>query len=95
MIGSAALSYGIGQLSWLAEKLGIDEFEVKEDETLQDTLVLVGKYLTPDFYVGTSVGVFNRSPDLVLKHRLTDELSVETYSGESQRIELKYEFDVE
>ncbi len=95
MIGNAALSYGIGQLSGLTEKLGIDEFEVQEDETLQDTFVSVGKYLTPDFYVGTSVGIFNRSPDLVLKHRLTDEFSVETYSGESHRIELKYEFDVE
>ena len=95
MVAGAALSYGAGQLSWLTEKLGIDEFEVKEGKTLQDTLVAVGQYLTPDFYVGTKVGIFNNQAVLVLKHKLTKSFTVESQSGTSQRINLNYEVDTD
>lgn len=95
MVASAALSYGAGQVSWVANKLGVDEFEIKEGKTLQDTLATVGKYLTPDFYAGAKVGLFNKQAVLVLKHKLTKTLNVETQTGTSQRIKLNYEFDSE
>ena len=95
MVASAALSYGAGKLSWLTEKLGIDEFEVKQGKTLQDTLVTVGQYFTPDFYVGTKVGIFNRQAMLVLKHKLTTHFNVETQTGTSQRVKLNYEIDTD
>jgi len=93
MIASAAVSLGAGRVSWLADQLGIDNLEVKEGETLEDTLVAVGQYLTPDFYVGTKVGLFNKQAVLVLKHKLTNTINVETETGTSQRIKLNYEFE--
>ena len=95
MVASAALSYGAGQLSWLTDKLGVDEFEVKQGKTLQDTLMTVGQYLTPDFYVGTKVGIFNRQAMLVLKHKLTKTINLETQTGTSQRVKLNYEIDTD
>lgn len=95
MVASAALSYGAGQLSWLTEKLGVDEFEVKQGKTLQDTLLTVGQYLTPDFYVGTKVGIFNKQATLVLKHKLTKTINLETQTGTSQRVKLNYEIDTD
>jgi len=93
MVAAAALSYGSGQLSWVADKLGVDVLEVEEGETLQDTLLSVGQYLTPDFYVGAKVGLFNKQPVLVLKHNLTEKITVESQTGKSQRIKLNYEID--
>lgn len=93
MVAGAALSYGAGQLSWLTEKLGVDEFEVKQGKALQDTMLAVGQYLTPDFYVGTKVGIFNQQAVLVLKHKLSQSFNVETQAGTSQRIKLNYEID--
>ncbi|MFA6164526.1 MAG: translocation/assembly module TamB domain-containing protein [Methylobacter sp.] len=95
MVAGAALSYGVGQVSWIADKLGVDKFEVQEGKTLQDTLIAVGQYLTPDFYVGTKVGLFNKQTVLVLKHKLTNTFNVETQTGTSQRIKLNYEFDTD
>ena len=95
MLASAALSYGGGKAAWFTEKLGIDEFEVQEGETLQDTLVSVGQYLTPDFYVGTKVGLFNKQAAMVLKHKITDAINVETEAGTSQRVKLNYEIDTD
>jgi translocation and assembly module TamB len=94
-IAGAALSYGAGQTAWLTEKLGIDEFEVQEGETLKSTLLAVGQYLTPDFYVGAKVGLFSKQTSLVLKHKLTDSINVETQSGGSQRIKLNYEINTD
>ncbi|MGZ8223790.1 MAG: translocation/assembly module TamB domain-containing protein [Methylobacter sp.] len=95
MVASAALSYGAGRVSWLTDKLGIDQFEVEEGNTLQDTLLAMGYQLTPDFYVGTKVGLFNKQALLILKRKLTESLNVETQTGESQRIKLNYEFDTD
>ncbi|CAA9892558.1 conserved hypothetical protein [Candidatus Methylobacter favarea] len=93
MIAGAALSYGAGRLSWLTDKLGIDQLEVEEGKTFQDTLLAMGRQLTPDFYVGAKVGLFNKQALLILKRKLTESLNVETQTGESQRIKLNYEFD--
>ena len=95
MLASAALSYGGGRAAWLTEKLGIDEFEVQEGEALQDTLVAVGEYLTPDFYVGAKVGLFNKQAAMVLKHKITDAINVETQAGTSQRVKINYEIDTD
>jgi len=93
MVASAALSYGASKASWIANKLGVGELEVEQGKTLQDTMATVGQYLTPDFYVGTKVGLFNQQVVLVLKRKLTKTLNVETQTGTSQRIKLNYEKD--
>lgn len=95
MVAGAALSYGVGKLSWLTEKLGIDEFEVKEGKTLNDTLLSMGEYLTEDFYIGTKIGIFDKQAMLVLRHNLTKSLKVETQAGTSQRVKLNYEIDTD
>ena len=95
MLASAALSYGGKQASWIADKLGISEFQVQEGQTLQDTLVAAGQYLTPDFYVGAKVGLFNKQAVMVLKHKITNTINVETQAGTSQRVILNYEFDTD
>ncbi|WP_394752841.1 translocation/assembly module TamB domain-containing protein [Crenothrix sp.] len=93
VLASAALSYAGGKAGWIADKLGINNFQVEEGNTLQDTLLAMGQYLTPDFYIGTKVGLFNKQASLVVKRKLTNTINVETQTGTSQRIKLNYEFD--
>jgi translocation and assembly module TamB len=82
-------------MSWLTEKFGIDEMEVEQGETLQDSLLAIGQYLTPDFYVGARVGLFNRQTSIVTKYKVTDAISIGTQSGDSQRVNVNYEFSFE
>ncbi len=93
VLASAALSYGAGQAIWLADKLGVDEFNVEEGSTLKDTLLTMGQYLTPDFYIGAKVGMFNKQAALVLKRKISENINVESQTGTSQRVKLNYEFD--
>jgi translocation and assembly module TamB len=93
MLASAAISYGAGQASWITNKLGVDVFEVQEEETLKDTLLAMGQYLTPNFYVDAKVGMFNKQASMVLKHKITESINVETQTGTSQRVKINYEID--
>jgi len=92
-VASAALSLGASKASWIADKLGVSEFGVEQGKTLQDTLASVGQYLTPNFYVGTKIGLFNSQAVLVLKRKLGNNFNVETQTGTSQRVKLNYEKD--
>ncbi len=95
MVAGAAMTYGAGKLSWLTEKLGVDEFEVKQGKTLNDTLLSIGEYLTPDFYIGSKIGIFDKQAMLVLRHNLTKTIKIETQAGTSQRVKLNYEIDTD
>ena len=95
MVAGAALSYGVGKLSWLTEKLGVDEFEVQQGKTLNDTLLSMGEYLTEDFYIGTKIGIFDTQAVLVLRHNLTKNFKIETQAGTSQRVKINYEVDTD
>ncbi|MGR9053143.1 MAG: translocation/assembly module TamB domain-containing protein, partial [Gammaproteobacteria bacterium] len=92
-LAKAAFSYGAGQLSWLSDQMGIDEFDVEESERLEDSAVKLGKYITPDFYIGLSLGFFSNNYAVLLKHQLTRHFSLQTRAGETQRIDLKYQLD--
>ncbi|MGZ5052553.1 MAG: translocation/assembly module TamB domain-containing protein [Methylobacter sp.] len=94
-VASAALSLGASKASWLAKKLGVSEFSVEQGTTLQDTLANVGQYLTPNFYVGTKIGLFNQQAFLVLKRKLGNSFNIETQTGTSQRVKINYEKDTD
>ncbi|WP_198243883.1 translocation/assembly module TamB domain-containing protein [methane-oxidizing endosymbiont of Gigantopelta aegis] len=91
-LANAAISYGAGQLSWITEQLGLDEFEFVQADTLVDSAVKLGHYLNPDLYVGVTMGLFANRYAVDLRYRLNKYLSVHTRSGETQRIDLKYHF---
>lgn len=94
-LAKAAFSYGAGQLSWLSDQMGLDEFEVEESERLEDTAVRLGKYINPDFYIGLSLGFFSNNYAVLFKKQLNEYFSLQTRAGETQRIELKYQLDTD
>lgn len=94
-LASAALAYGVGQASWLTDKLGVDTFELQQGSTLQKSLLNIGQHLNKDFYVGAKVGLFAKQSVLVIKQKLTQYFSIETQAGFSQRIKLNAELDTD
>ncbi len=91
-LANAALSYGVGQLSWLGDQLGIDELDIESGDTLENSAIRLGQYLNPDLYVGISMGLFTNKYAARLNYRLTPNISVGTRAGETQRIDLNYHF---
>lgn len=94
-VANAAFSYGAGQLSWISDQLGIDEFEFEQSDKIEDSAIRLGQYLTPDLYVGVTMGLFASKYAANLRYRLTEHFSIGTRAGETQRLDLKYHLQSE
>lgn len=94
-IASAAIGYGVSELSWLSEQLGIDEFEFEEGDKLENSAVRLGQYLNPDLYIGLSLGLFATNYAVDLRYQLNKHFSLATRAGNTQRIELRYHINTD
>jgi translocation and assembly module TamB len=97
MLRQAAAAKGLEKsqeiLGRLASGLGVDEVRFEEGETLEDTALLLGKYLSPDLYVSYAVGLFDNRGALVTRYRLSERLRLEVQSGSSQSMDLIYDVE--
>lgn len=57
---------------------------------LQESSLLIGKYLTPDLYVRYALGLFSSTGTLRLTYRLTKHFSLEAESGAAQGVDATY-----
>ncbi|GAB4358759.1 MAG: translocation/assembly module TamB domain-containing protein [Methylohalobius crimeensis] len=90
MIAKAALSMGIDlAIPWI-KQLGLDEVEMRSGATLEETSLALGKYLTPDLYVGYAFSLFNGIGKALLRYRINRFFTVEAGAGTSQSIDLFY-----
>jgi len=89
-VANAAFSYGLGQLSWLSDQLGIDEFEVESGDNIEDSALRLGQYLNPDLYVGVTMSLFSNQHVANIRYQLSKHFSINTRAGETQRVDLKY-----
>lgn len=80
-------------LDQLAAGLGVDEVRLEEGGSLEETSLLLGKYLSPDLYVSYAVGLFDNRGALVTRYRLSEKLRLEVQSGSSQSMDLIYDVE--
>ena len=97
-ITAAALSLGLARgeplLEDLSNRLGLDDLRVEEGENgLEDSSLILGKYLNPDLYVGYAQGLFNPAGAVLLRLRLSDRVEVESRSGDEQSVDLFYKHE--
>ncbi len=81
-------SLGLGYL----KKLGLSEYAEVEFE---EGFVMLGRYLTPDLYVGYAVDVFDGLGEAVVRYRLTEYLTLEGRYGESQSGDIFYTIETD
>ncbi|HUF71421.1 MAG TPA: translocation/assembly module TamB domain-containing protein [Gammaproteobacteria bacterium] len=90
---AAALSLGITQalpqIQHFGEAIGLDELGVRTSEANTGEL-MAGKQVNSRMYVRYTYGLINRIGGLLLRFRLTDNLSLEARSGEYQAMDLLY-----
>ncbi len=94
MLRLAAASHGLEKsqeiLDQLATQTGVDEISLQEAATLEETSLLLGKYLSPDLYVSYAMGLFDNQGALMTRYRLSNRLRLEVKSGTEQSMDLIY-----
>ena len=59
-------------------------------DTLQDSALGLGKYLSPDLLMRYKVGLFDRQSVLGIEYTLNEHLKLKVESGISQSVEFSY-----
>ncbi|MCW8907109.1 MAG: translocation/assembly module TamB domain-containing protein, partial [Sedimenticola sp.] len=97
LLRQAALAKGLDKsqaiLDQIAGGIGADEIRIEEGATLEETSLLLGKYLSPDLYVSYGVGLFDKQGGLMLRYRLSEHLRLEVQSGSQQGVDLFYDIE--
>ena len=97
-IASAALALGLSKgdplLQELGDRFGLDELSLESGAGgVEESALVLGKYLNPDLYLGYSQGLFNPEGAVLLRLNLTEKLEVESRSGAEQSVDLFYRLE--
>ncbi|HHJ39860.1 MAG: hypothetical protein AXA67_06255 [Methylothermaceae bacteria B42] len=95
MIANAALSLGTSLARPWLKRLGLDEIKVKTGATREQTALTLGKYLTPDLYVGYAFHLFNGQGAALLRYRVSKHIALEAQSGASQSLDVFYTLETD
>ncbi len=75
---------GVAAANPLAKQLGLADLELGSGASgANGTALTIGKYLTPNLYVGYGVGLFDAVNTFMLRYRLTQNLSLRASSNEN------------
>lgn len=96
-IAGAALSLGVSKseplMQQLGDRLGLDELSIDSEGGIEESSLILGKYLNPDLYLGYSQGLFNPEGAVLLRLKLSERVEVESRSGNEQSVDLFYRLE--
>lgn len=71
-------------------KLGLDELSIDTSNSLDNSVLTVGKYLSPKLFARYGVGLFDNSSKVSLDYTLSDRIKLKAESGAQQSVEVVY-----
>ncbi len=74
----------------IGRKLGLDELTLQGGESVEETTLVIGRYLSPKFYVSYGIGLFEASNVLSLRYTISPRLTLRAQSGEENSLDLLY-----
>ena len=91
---NAAALLGANMLAMsLAPSIGLDEARVETGTQQNKAQLVVGKYLTPQLYVGYGIGLYEPISTFRLRYLLSARWSVEAITGDQQSTDLLYRIE--
>ena len=97
MMANAALALGLSGGDRIArsigDRFGFDEMRIESSSSGDQASLVVGRYLTPQLYVGYGVGLIESINTLNLRYKITDRWQFEAESGVAQGADLFYSFE--
>lgn len=87
--GGDSLSKKIG------DTFGLDDVGISSDDNVEESALVIGKYLTPDLYISYGYGIFDGSNILRMRYELTKKLTLETETGVQSGVDLRYTFELD
>lgn len=89
-ITSLGINQGQGLIDQVQNQLGLDAFAINSRGDVNDSSLMLGKYITPRIFIRYAVGLFETESSLEIDYTVNDRVKLEATSGQSQSIDLTY-----
>ncbi len=77
----------------LADSFGLDNAMISSEGSIDETALVLGKYLSPELYVSYGIGLFTGTQLFKARYELTDHLMLETETGTENGADIRYTFE--
>ena len=96
-LSGAAASLGLTGGDMLASKLGdafgLEEMRIESGDTVEESSLVLGKYLSPRIYVSYAAGLFDQSSTFRMRYTLSRRWTVQTETGIVSGADLLYSLE--
>jgi len=89
-ITSLGLSRSTGLTNQVRGKLGLDVLAVSNSGNINNSVLTIGKYITPEIFVRYGVGLFDSQSKVAVDYSITDRIKLQAESGEFQSLDVIY-----
>jgi translocation and assembly module TamB len=89
-ITSLGLSRSKGLTNQVRSKLGLDVLAVSNSGNINNSVLTIGKYITPEIFVRYGVGLFDSQSKVAVDYSITDRIKLQAESGEFQSLDVIY-----
>ncbi|MFT4815049.1 MAG: translocation and assembly module TamB [Pseudohongiellaceae bacterium] len=79
-----------GLTNQIRDKLGLDTLAIENTGDINNSVLMIGKNLTPELFVRYGVGLFDSQPKVAVDYLLSERLKLQAESGEFQSVDLIY-----
>ena len=93
MIGAIAklgLSRSEGLTDQVRNRLGLDVLAVDASDDINNSVLTIGKYLTPDIFIRYGIGLFDSQSKVAVDYTITERIKLQAESGEYQSVDVIY-----
>lgn len=73
--------------------LGLDTLAITNTGSINETLLTVGKYITPSIFVRYGLGLFDNQSKISVDYDLTQSIKLQAESGENQSLDVTYSIE--
>lgn len=92
-IAGLGLERGQGLTNQVRDKLGLDTLAVSNSGDINDSMLTIGKYLSPTIFIRYGVGLFDNQSTVAIDYHISERITLQAESGEHQSIDLKYRIE--
>ncbi|MDA1370345.1 MAG: translocation/assembly module TamB domain-containing protein [Proteobacteria bacterium] len=90
VIARLGINRGQSLTNQIKDQLGLDTLGVDTTNDLNNSVLTIGKYLTPDIFVRYGYGLFDRQTKLAIDYALSERIKLQAESGEYQSVDITY-----
>jgi len=93
MLGTIArlgLNRSQGLTNQVRDQLGLDSLAINNTGDVNNTMLTVGKYLTPDIFIRYGVGLFDKQSKLAIDYSISEHIKLQAETGEYQSVDVTY-----